>query len=76
MVLDKLAQSTFAIISILIMVLAIYWQISLAMFLNLFCFIFLVLTISTRLYDNRRKEKKIYKQKTVLTMEEQGEWWK
>lgn len=73
---DKLAQGTFALIGILIMLLANYWQISLAMLLNLSCFIILVLIISSRLYDIRRLEKKVYKGKTVLKMEEVGDWWK
>lgn len=46
------------------------------MLLNLTCFITLVLVISTRLYDNRKVEKKIYKGRDNLTMEEIGDWWK
>lgn len=46
------------------------------MLLNLTCFIALVLIIATRLYESRKFEKRYYKGKLALTMEEIGDWWK
>lgn len=58
------------------MILATYWQISLSMAFYLTCFIILCLSISSGLYENRRKEKKKYEGKSTLTMEEVGLYWK
>lgn len=60
MILDKAAQITFALISLFIMILSNYWQISLAMFLFYVCFISLCYGISSTLYENRGKEKRLY----------------
>lgn len=61
--LDKISQILYAIISIIIMVLSNYWQISLAMAFYLTCFIGLCITIASKLYHNRQIEKKLYKGK-------------
>ena len=62
-VLDKISQSSFVIISVMIMVLSNYWQISLSMAIHLTCFISLCLVIASKLYQNRKKDKKKLKTK-------------
>ena len=57
MVLDKVSQILFVLISVLIMVLSNFWQISLSMAIHLACFIGLCLIIASRLYKNRKGEK-------------------
>lgn len=49
-VLDKISQTSFVIISVMIMVLSNYWQISLSMAIHLTCFISLCLLIASKLY--------------------------
>jgi low affinity Fe/Cu permease len=60
-VLDKLSQILFVVISVMIMVLSNYWQISVAMAIHLTCFICLCLVISSQLYKRRKLDKKTYK---------------
>ena len=83
-ILDKISQSSFVIISVMIMILSNYWQISLSMAIHLTCFIGLCLLIASKLYSNRKKEKKILdsqrddqgKKKSVIsTVEECGKHW-
>jgi hypothetical protein len=56
-VLDQFSQSLFVLISVMIMVLSNYWQISLSMAIHLTCFILLCLIVASALYKNRKKEK-------------------
>ena len=72
---DKLSQILFVLISVMIMVLSNYWQISLSMLIHLTVFIGLCLVISNKLYQNRKREKIMYKGKGTLTVEEVGEHW-
>lgn len=79
-ILDKFSQLVFVFISLMIMILATSWQISLSMAIHLTCFIGLCLQIASRLYKNREKEKKALssnsengeKYKRKLTIEECG----
>jgi|LauGreDrversion4_2_1035121.scaffolds.fasta_scaffold12084_10 hypothetical protein len=57
-IVDKCSQLIFVFISLMIMILATQWQISLSMAIHLTCFIGLCLQIASRLYKNRRAEKK------------------
>lgn len=75
-ILDKLSQLTFVIISILIIILAEYWQISFAMLFNIACFVSLCLALSVKLYNMRKQERQLYKGKAFLTMEDVGHFWK
>ena len=45
------------------MVLSNYWQISLSMAIHLTCFIGLCLVIASKLYQNRKREKKVLNNK-------------
>ena len=67
-VLDIISQSSFVIISVMIMVLSNYWQISLSMAVHLTCFIGLCLIVASKLYKNRKQDKKKLKtnQKEVV----------
>lgn len=56
--LDKFSQSLFVVISVMIMVLSNYWQISLSMAIHLTCFIGLCLVIASKLYQYRKDQKK------------------
>jgi len=47
---DQISQSLFVVISVMIMVLSNYWQISLSMAIHLTCFISLCLVIASKLY--------------------------
>lgn len=82
-ILDKLSQSLFVLISVMIMVLSNYWQISLSMAIHLTCFIGLCLVIASKLYHNRKAEKKKLNDKDetgkhyvrFMTIEECGNHW-
>jgi len=65
----------FVVISIMIMILSNYWQISFSMAIHLSVFIGLCLVISSKLYNFRKDEKVKYKGKTRLTVEEVGKYW-
>jgi hypothetical protein len=56
-IIDKCSQLVFVIISLMIMILATHWQISLAMAIHLTCFVGLCLRVATKLYQNRKKMK-------------------
>ena len=58
-IVDKCSQLIFVFISLMIMILATTWQISLSMAIHLTCFIGLCLQIASRLYKNRKAEKKV-----------------
>ncbi len=62
--LDKCSQLIFVIISLIIMMLATHWQISLSMAIHLTCFLGLCLEIAQKLHENREKEKKGLKART------------
>jgi hypothetical protein len=47
----------------MIMILATHWQISLSMAINLTCFVGLCLRVASKLYTNRKKEKKQLRRK-------------
>ena len=49
-ILDKISQILFVVISVMIMVLSNYWQISLSMAIHLTCFIGLCIIIASKLY--------------------------
>lgn len=84
-IVDKCSQLIFVFISLMIMILATQWQISLSMAIHLTCFIGLCLQIASRLYKNRKGEKKALKNrngknegekyKRHLTIEECEEHW-
>jgi hypothetical protein len=57
-IIDKCSQLVFVIISLMIMILATHWQISLSMAIHLTCFVGLCLRVATKLYQNRKKMKK------------------
>jgi hypothetical protein len=62
-IIDKCSQLIFVFISLMIMILATQWQISLSMATHLTCFIGLCLQIASSLYQNRKEEKKKLKNK-------------
>ncbi|TNV88031.1 hypothetical protein FGO68_gene5171 [Halteria grandinella] len=83
-IIDKVAQSSFVLTSVMIMVLSNYWQISLSMAIHLTCFIGLCLLIASSLYANRKKDKKELdnkkdeegkKRKSLMTVYQCGEHW-
>ncbi len=82
-IVDKCSQLIFVFISLMIMVLATSWQISLSMAIHLTCFIGLCLQIASRLYKNRKGEKKALssrndkgeKYRRNLTVEECEDHW-
>jgi hypothetical protein len=63
LILDIISQSSFVIISVMIMILSNYWQISLSMAVHLTCFIGLCLIIASKLYKNRKMDKNKIKPK-------------
>ena len=62
-VIDKFSQLIFVFISLMIMILATHWQISLSMAINLTCFVGLCLRVASKLYTNRKKEKRHLRRK-------------
>ncbi len=62
---DKCSQLIFLIISLIIMILATHWQISLSMAIHLTCFLGLCLQIAQKLYQNREREKEALKSRNV-----------
>ena len=76
LLLDRLSQMTFVLISLVIIILALYWQISVAMWYNMGCFIGLCLALAINLYNVREKDRALYLGKTSLNMEEVVRFWK
>ena len=85
---DKISSILFVIISLIIMFLSNYWQISLAMLFYLGCFISLCMMIAKKFYEVRKNERKTYKVtqdneekqkdsfRKYLTVEEINMYWK